>query len=101
MPDAPGWAAVRVQPWPLGRGRLCWARGRVPTPRGPVAVSWSVERAAAGGVETLALNVSLPANVRATVAVPLSSMIVSWEASVSVPAMFMKLRWQIVVPLKQ
>ena len=39
-PAAPGWAAVRFRPHP---GPLLNASGRVPTPRGPVEVSWQHE----------------------------------------------------------
>ncbi len=37
QPAAPGYATVRIAPQP---GGLRWARGRVPTPRGVVEVSW-------------------------------------------------------------
>jgi hypothetical protein len=36
-PYAPGFASVMVRPFV---GDLMWARGTVPTPRGPVSVSW-------------------------------------------------------------
>lgn len=48
QPAAPGYAKVRIAP---NVGRLAWAQGRVPTPRGVVACHWQVRpgtNAAAG-----------------------------------------------------
>jgi alpha-L-rhamnosidase len=58
LPGAPGYATLTVAPHP---GNLAWARGRVPTPHGPVDVSWQRHRC--GGFQ---LQVALPAGVRAT-----------------------------------
>ena len=65
MPTAPGWARLRIRPWVLGHGALTWARGVVSTVRGPVRSSWRV-----GPDGSFSLNVSLPANINATVHVP-------------------------------
>ena len=55
-PLAPGFSRVRIEPYP---GTLTWARGRVPTPRGEIAVSWTRE-----GAE-LALETEIPAGITA------------------------------------
>jgi hypothetical protein len=39
-PAAPGYARIRIAPQPF---HLRWARGTVPTPRGPVFVSWRLD----------------------------------------------------------
>ncbi len=41
-PSAPGYARIRIAPQPWN---LRWARGVVPTPRGPVSVAWQVDEA--------------------------------------------------------
>jgi alpha-L-rhamnosidase len=41
-PAAPGYAKIRIAPQPFN---LRWAEGIVPTPRGPVTVSWRVNDA--------------------------------------------------------
>lgn len=60
---APGWKNVRVHPT---SGALTWCRGRVPTPRGPIDVSWQ-----RGGGWDLSLN--LPDGTEATVELPVSA----------------------------
>lgn len=55
-PGAPGWTRVRIDPF---TGDLAWARGRVPTPRGVIAVSWSRD---ARGMD---LEVELPEGMAA------------------------------------
>ena len=59
LPNAPGFARLTVAPHP---GNLAWARGRTPTPHGPVDVSWRRQRC--GGFR---LEVALPAGIRASV----------------------------------
>jgi alpha-L-rhamnosidase len=61
-PTAPGYAAVRVAPHPLGD--LTSASARVATVRGDVAVSW---RKAAG---VLSVDVTVPVGATATVVLP-------------------------------
>ncbi len=43
-PTAPGYARIRIAPQPFN---LRWASGVVPTPRGPVTVSWQVDESGA------------------------------------------------------
>lgn len=62
QPLTPGWASARIQPHP---GDLTFARGKVPTPRGPIEVSWQK-----GSVFRLTLN--LPKKVQARVELPAS-----------------------------
>jgi alpha-L-rhamnosidase len=63
-PTSAGFATVDVAPPPAG---LDHARGTVPTPRGPIAVAWSRPTAAR---PHFALDLEMPANTRATVALP-------------------------------
>jgi alpha-L-rhamnosidase len=58
---APGAARIRVRP-PVNSG-LDWAKGTVPTQRGPVAVEWHTGHS---------LTVDVPVNVTAEIDVPLS-----------------------------
>lgn len=58
----PGWKTVRVRPQPCA---LAWCRGRVPTPRGAVEVSWRRERG-------WRLELNLPAGVAARVELPMA-----------------------------
>jgi alpha-L-rhamnosidase len=60
-PTAPGMSAVEIRPPSAG---LASARGRVPTPYGPIDVDW---RRTAGRV---ALHVRVPAGVTATIVLP-------------------------------
>lgn len=60
-PTAPGYASWTAAPEP---GSLAWAEGQVPTPHGPITVSWS--RHGSG----LTLHVSAPRGTSGTVAVP-------------------------------
>ncbi len=57
---APGWTEVAIEPHP---GGLTFADGKVPTPKGPVVVSWK-----AGG--RFALNATLPDGMVAKVRLP-------------------------------
>ena len=62
-PKAPGFKTASIRPLLCD---LSWAKGSVPTPQGDVAVSW----ASAG--DKLTLDVIIPANMDADVAVPAS-----------------------------
>lgn len=57
---APGWSRATVRPHP---GRLTAAEGKIPTPRGPILVSWQ-------NLNTFRLTVTLPAGVSAQVELP-------------------------------
>ena len=65
-PTAPGFAEWDVRPVP---GDVAWARGEVPTPRGPLRVSWERRRDAEGG-DGLEITVSGPKGTKGTVRVP-------------------------------
>lgn len=60
QPGKPGWEEAEIAPHP---GNLQSAGGKVPTPRGPVEVSWN----RANG---FTLSAQLPANMKATVRLP-------------------------------
>lgn len=62
-PLAPGYATIEVAPQP---GDLDWARGRVPTPHGPVDVSW--RRVGAG----FDMDLDVPEGTTARVSLPVS-----------------------------
>jgi hypothetical protein len=55
-PTAPGFERAEVAPWVCG---LSWAKGRAPTPHGPIEVSWRV----AGGAMRLELQTPVPTKV--------------------------------------
>ena len=61
-PLTPGWSRATIRPHP---GTLTRAEGRIPTPRGPVAIRW--ERGA-----TFKLSFTLPPGVSAAVELPLA-----------------------------
>jgi dienelactone hydrolase len=63
QPLSPGWARARIRPHP---GGLDFARGTVPTPRGPIEVRWEKE-------PVFRLSFSLPRDVRARVELPADS----------------------------
>jgi len=63
-PLAPGWSRVLVQPQPAS---LAWAQAKVPTVRGPVRVGFD------NTPERFRLEVTLPANTTARVALPLGT----------------------------
>jgi len=54
-----------VRPRP---GPVAWARGQVPTPRGPLTVSWVTAAARTG----FTLTITAPAGTNGDIAVPLS-----------------------------
>jgi hypothetical protein len=60
-PLTPGFGELLVAPQP---GDLTWARGIVPTPHGPVAVSWRLES------DSFVLDLDLPAPCVARVSLP-------------------------------
>jgi hypothetical protein len=60
QPLRPGWGRASIRPHP---GRLAFARGKMPTPRGPVLVSWQNENG-------FKLSVTLPKGLTARVSVP-------------------------------
>ncbi|RMB84051.1 alpha-L-rhamnosidase C-terminal domain-containing protein [Streptomyces shenzhenensis] len=70
LPTSPGFATWTVRPHP---GSVAWAQGQVPTPHGPLRVSWSNERSG-----EFRLTVDSPRGTRGTVAVP------TWGQPVSV-----------------
>ena len=57
---APGWSRAVVAPTP---GKLKFATGKVPTPRGPVKVDWKNE-------ETFKVDLDVPAGIKAKVELP-------------------------------
>jgi len=63
MPQGPGFASYAVTPHPAD---LSWAQGVVPTPRGPITVSWQHRGS------DFQLTVDGPANSMAQLAVPAS-----------------------------
>jgi len=64
-PLEPGCARALIAPEPAD---LRWARGRVPTPHGPISVDWQREEDG-----RFTLNVALPPSVAATVRLPAPS----------------------------
>ena len=70
-PTAPGFAKWDVRPVP---GDLAWTRGEVPTPRGPLSVSWERRRDDAesgdGGAGGIEITVRAPEGTRGKIHVP-------------------------------
>ncbi len=64
-PRAPGFAEWAVRPTP--GADLGWARGAVPTPHGPLQVSW---QRSGGGDGSIEVRVLAPAGTNGTVSVP-------------------------------
>ncbi len=60
QPLVPGWSRVVIRPNP---GKLTFAEGKIPTPRGPLLVNWKN----AGGFK---LELTLPAGVKAKLELP-------------------------------
>jgi hypothetical protein len=60
-PATPGYATWTVQPHP---GTVRWARGQLPTPHGPLQVSWT------NGTDAFQLTVVAPAGTSGTVTLP-------------------------------
>lgn len=65
-PVAPGYEDVQIKPLDCG-DRLPWARGTIPTDRGPIGVSWVHHD------ERYSITVNLPVNVTSHVHVPKGS----------------------------
>ncbi|MFC1418052.1 alpha-L-rhamnosidase-related protein [Streptacidiphilus cavernicola] len=64
-PTGPGFSSWSVQPHP---GTVSWARGQLPTPHGPLTVSWTVGK----GSQKFSLTVTAPKGTSGSVAVPVS-----------------------------
>jgi hypothetical protein len=62
-PAAPGFKAIAIRPEPCD---LKWAKGKVPTPRGDVAVAWTLGR------DKWQLDVTIPPGAEADVILPVS-----------------------------
>jgi len=62
-PAEPGFQTISIRPEP---GELAWAKGRVPTPHGDVAVSW------VSGADRFALEVTVPAGTGADIVLPVA-----------------------------
>ena len=63
-PLTPGYQTFLVEPQP---GDLGWARGRVPTPKGPVAIDWATNAQRAAG---LTLTVDVPRDTEGYIGMP-------------------------------
>ena len=63
-PTGPGFSTWSVQPHP---GPVHWARGQLPTPHGPLAVSWM------NNASTFALDVTAPPGTSGAISVPVAS----------------------------
>ena len=64
-PVEPGYKTWLLEPQP---GDLSWAKGRVPTPYGPIGVAWQK------GANAFNLTAWVPADTQATVGVPASGL---------------------------
>ena len=64
-PTGPGFSTWAVRPHP---GTVTWARGQVPTPRGPLSAQWQV--GTRKGEPSFTLWVTAPAGTRGQIAVP-------------------------------
>lgn len=71
MPSGPGFSTWSVKPIP---GDVRWAKGRVPTPNGPINVSWS--RDSTG----FFLTVTGPAGTKGVVSIPAENGTVSYDS---------------------
>jgi alpha-L-rhamnosidase len=82
----PGWQRVRIRPHP---GALKFAAGKIPTPRGPITVSWT-------NTTSFKLTLTLPQGMQAQVELPAaaeSGGVVSGDKSVRVQRVGS--RWQL------
>ncbi|KAL5361299.1 Six-hairpin glycosidase-like protein [Aspergillus floccosus] len=68
QPSAPGFAEWRFWPTVAGTG-LEWAKGRVPTPHGPIKASWTLS----GNAKKLSVQVCGPSGTRGRVNIPLAA----------------------------
>ena len=76
QPLEPGFSTVRVAPQICG---LEWARGRVPTPRGAVAVEWKYDAT----VKRFELSVELPEGAPALIELPVAGAVRVLEGKVA------------------
>lgn len=61
-PLVPGWSRVRIRPHP---GTLAFAKGKIPTPRGPIAIGWE-------NGQSFGLKLTIPAGMSASLELPAS-----------------------------
>jgi len=61
-PLVPGWSSVRIRPHP---GTLSFAKGKIPTPRGPVTIAWE-------NGTSFEMKLTLPAGMSARLELPAS-----------------------------
>lgn len=66
IPTGPGFKTWTVKPIP---GDVTWARGVVPTPNGPLSVSWTMEE----GSSAFDMSVEVPRGTQGDVSVPVKS----------------------------
>ncbi|KAG4028194.1 hypothetical protein MFRU_023g00310 [Monilinia fructicola] len=64
LPTGPGFSTWTVKPYP---GDLSWAKGQVPTPRGPINVDWSINSDG-----WFVLSVAAPADTTGTLSLPVA-----------------------------
>ncbi|QSZ35275.1 hypothetical protein DSL72_008144, partial [Monilinia vaccinii-corymbosi] len=64
VPTGPGFSTWTVKPYP---GDLSWAKGQVPTPRGPITVQWSINSDG-----WFVLTVAAPADTTGTLSLPVA-----------------------------
>ena len=64
-PTGPGFSTWSVQPHP---GSVTWARGQLPTPHGPLQVSWNV----GNGAQQFGLTLTAPKGTSGDVSVPVT-----------------------------
>ena len=86
-PESAGYRSFRVEPH---LGALAWAEGRVPTPRGPIAVNWTRTP------QAFSLVLDVPPDSSATVAIPIPTPgptvrvsdhgVLVWDGQAYVPA---------------
>jgi alpha-L-rhamnosidase len=72
QPLEPGFAVARIAPQPAG---LSWARGSVPTPRGPISVSWRLSDG------EFFLDLTLPPGIPSVIELPQSGKIIWLDGS--------------------
>lgn len=86
-PVEPGWTRAFIRPCP---GDLVFARGKVPTPRGPILVDWK-------SGDTFQISIKLPDGLSADVELPASKSSVGvYVNGTKVPAKRHGPRWRLV-----
>ena len=73
MPSGPGFSTWSVKPFP---GDVKWAKGRVPTPKGPINVGWT--RDATG----FFLSVTGPLGTKGVVSIPVENGTVFYDSMI-------------------